>query len=111
MSFIASILLAYVASVGAPSGEKVYDSFIRDDVKPADFNRLTESARRGQTHLAALGSGFFITKDGYILTNHHVIDGAKEIVVIRKGTAYRADVVAKNKEQASGCFMGCWRWF
>lgn len=27
MSFIASILLAYVASVGAPSGEKVYDSF------------------------------------------------------------------------------------
>lgn len=98
MSFIASILLAYVASVGAPSGEKVYDSFIRDDVKPADFNRLTESARRGQTHLAAFGSGFFITKDGYILTNHHVIDGAKEIVVIRKGTAYRADVVAKNKE-------------
>lgn len=98
MSVMALLVLAYVASVGAPSGEKVYDSFIRDDVKPADFNRLTESARRGETHLAASGSGFFITKDGYILTNHHVIEGAKEIVVIRKGIAYRADVVAKNKE-------------
>ncbi|OOR91692.1 serine protease [Moraxella caviae] len=29
----------------------------------------------------AYGTGFFITKDGYILTNHHVIDGADRITV------------------------------
>ena len=28
-----------------------------------------------------LGSGVVITKDGYILTNHHVIDGAEEIKI------------------------------
>ena len=98
MSILSSFVLAYVASVASSGGGLVRDSFLRDDVKPEDFKRLTENARRGRTHLAASGSGFFITKDGYILTNHHVIDGAKEVVAIRKGAAYLADVVAKNKE-------------
>ena len=98
MRVLLSLVLAYVAVVGPREGGQIHDSFLRDDVKPEDFPRLTENARRGRTHLAASGSGFFITKDGYVLTNHHVVDGAKEVVVIRKGTAYLADVVAKNKE-------------
>lgn len=40
----------------------------------------------------ALGSGFILSSDGYVLTNHHVVDDAQEIVV---KLADKREVVAK----------------
>jgi len=43
------------------------------------------------------GSGFIIDRDGYILTNHHVIDQAERIsVTLADGRAYRAEVVGTD---------------
>lgn len=45
-----------------------------------------------------LGSGVIISKDGYIVTNNHVIANADEITVHINGdtTAYKAEVVGKD---------------
>jgi serine protease Do len=43
------------------------------------------------------GSGFIIDSEGYILTNHHVIDGAQRITVtLADGRAFRAQVVGTD---------------
>ena len=99
MNWIIAMLFAYGAVIGAKPEGVVRDSFIRDGVKIADFPTLTAKAKDGKTHYAGQGSGFFITDDGYLLTNHHVIENAAELVVIKDGCAYMADVIAKNAKQ------------
>lgn len=48
----------------------------------------------------ALGSGFIISKDGYVVTNNHVIKKADEIEIILKGgeEKYPAEVVGTDPE-------------
>jgi len=45
----------------------------------------------------ALGSGFFVDTDGYIVTNNHVIDGAEDITVVTAdGSQLKADLVGRD---------------
>lgn len=46
----------------------------------------------------SLGSGFIISKDGYIITNHHVVDGADEIIVrLSDKRELKADVMGSDE--------------
>lgn len=51
------------------------DPFFRQFFPDVPFEKKVKS----------LGSGFIISKDGYVLTNQHVIEDAAEIIVTRQG--------------------------
>ena len=58
------------------------------------FDNVPQSPKDGQGFgMKGAGSGFIISADGYIVTNHHVIDDASKIeVVLNDGSRYEAIV-------------------
>lgn len=47
----------------------------------------------------ALGSGFVIDPAGYIVTNNHVVDGARDVsVTLTNGDKYRAKVIGRDSK-------------
>ena len=55
--------------------------------------------RSGQHRMRGMGSGFIIDKDGYIVTNDHVVRGADEIVVtLKNGTKHEATLIGRDRK-------------
>ena len=55
------------------------------------------SARMPERREGALGSGVIVRADGYVLTNHHVIDGADQVrVELSDGRSLKAQVVGSD---------------
>ena len=62
-------------------------------IRPDAFFLFQEQAIEGA------GSGFVLDADGHILTNHHVVDGAREIhVTLHNGNTYDAGLVGQDPQ-------------
>ena len=84
------------------SGGRVFEHFFGGPQGQQDpfgryFEEFFKNMPQRQFKQNSLGSGFILEKDGYIVTNNHVIEGADEIQVkLNDGKEYRAEIIGAD---------------
>ena len=75
---------------------------MRDRVKqlPPEFQQFFDSPQQQQPRTQeSQGSGFIVTKDGYILTNNHVVDGADQVTVeLLDHRSFKAKIIGHDPQ-------------
>jgi serine protease Do len=87
--------------VKLPRYRDPFHDFFGDDLMDRFFGPSPDEGGQGEGERrrtqTSLGSGFVIDKDGYILTNRHVIEGADQIsVTFPSGKHYEAKVAGRD---------------
>lgn len=79
--------------------------YTKDDPHFADFEKgngqdepKQEPEQKEPPKLAGFGSGFFITQDGYFITNFHVVDGAAKVFLKTGDEEFVAKVLKTDKD-------------
>jgi len=75
----------------SPFGDDFFEYFFRRQA-PRRF-------QRPEPKQVAQGSGFIVTKDGYILTNNHLVGGAEDVTVtVGDGRKLKAKIIGADSE-------------
>jgi serine protease Do len=73
------------------------EKFFKQFGMPGMPNGMPNGMPQGKQTITGEGSGFFISADGYAVTNNHVVDHAKTVQVkTDDGTTYQAKVVGTD---------------
>jgi serine protease Do len=83
-------------TVKIPDNPFMDDDFFGQFFNAPNQNRGSNGNQQRTQKRTGLGSGFFISEDGYICTNYHVVAGADKVLVRIKGKDYQAEVVGTD---------------
>ncbi len=94
-----SVALKTVDGKSAMSDAEVYAANVNSVVS------INTTATKGMNYFgqavqtASAGSGFVLTRDGFIVTNYHVVDGASTVkVTMYNGDAYDAAIIGGDED-------------
>jgi S1-C subfamily serine protease len=94
----AQLLDAYSRTVTSVA-EQVSASVVKIEVQGPPQDPKARGPRRGGEEGMGSGSGFVVTPDGYVLTNSHVVSGARRITVaLLDGTRATASLVGDDPD-------------
>ena len=74
--------------------------------KPSPVPEVQTSTQDEEVIPASSGSGFAVSPDGYVITNHHVIDGCEKVVVQIKGKELPVTVVTYDPQNDLALLKG-----
>jgi serine protease Do len=89
--------VVHVSATHSQASPELPSDMEHNAVPPEDDSDDDEQAPSlgTQGDVIALGSGFIVSNDGYILTNAHVVAGSKEVVVtLRDKRDFQAQIIA-----------------
>lgn len=73
--------------------------FGKDDPMGDFFNKFFNNDQQKEFKQRSLGSGFIINREGYIVTNNHVIEDADKVkVILNDGKEFDAQVLGRDVE-------------
>ena len=86
-----------VVNIYTSKAVRTRNPLLDDSILRRYFPELAERTPTGR--VTSLGSGVIVAKEGYVLTNHHVIDGADDIqLVLSDGRELQASVRGVDPE-------------
>ncbi len=94
-------ILAFGSKPSTKNNEKTFADKqpSKPDIKNNEKAQETVQTEPKETKVykVASGSGFFISKQGHIMTNHHVIEGCEKVRAHKKGVSDEAIIVAADR--------------
>ncbi|MBK8286264.1 MAG: DegQ family serine endoprotease [Ahniella sp.] len=92
-SVVNIVSIAEQGGAGAARGD--------EEEVPEMFRRFFDDPRfeRGPRDRVSGGSGFIVSADGYLITNHHVVDGADEVrVTLKDRREFKAKIIGTDQQ-------------